>query len=99
MANQIAQTILAQLGGNRFMAMTGAKNLVASGNSLRFNLGKGAKGGANLCTVRLDANDTYTVEIAKYRSLTVTKLDSRSDVYADSLRAVFTGMTGFYTIL
>ncbi len=97
MAKQIAQTILAQLGGKRFVIMTGAKNFVSGDNSLRFKLDRGATGGANLCTVRLDANDTYTVEIAKYRSLTVTKLASRSDVYAGSLRSVFTDMTGFST--
>ena len=34
----IAQTILQQLGGNAFVAMTGSRNLLDCGSSLRFNL-------------------------------------------------------------
>ncbi|MGZ2374935.1 hypothetical protein ACVI3U_002838 [Sinorhizobium medicae] len=30
MSNEIAQTILAQLGGSRLLAMTGAKNLLST---------------------------------------------------------------------
>lgn len=37
-----AQTILNQLGGNRFVAMTGAKNFVALENGIKFNIGKNA---------------------------------------------------------
>ena len=34
----IANTILEQLGGNKFIAMTGAKNFVSDGNTLRMTL-------------------------------------------------------------
>ena len=38
MSTTIATTILQQLGGSRFIAMTGAKNLVAEENALIFRL-------------------------------------------------------------
>ena len=57
---EIAQTILSQFGGHHFCVMTGAKNLVAIENGLRFNIGKnGSK--ANLVKVVLNGDDTYTM--------------------------------------
>lgn len=44
---EIATTILKQLGGNRFLAMTGAKHLAYGDNDLRFRLPK-AKDKINL---------------------------------------------------
>lgn len=91
----IASTILAQLGGNRFLAMTGAKNLTHTDRSLSFRLPSNfARDGINLVTVRLDPSDTYTVQFRKVRGLNVRDLDEVSDVYAENLRAVFTGRTG-----
>ena len=37
---QVAQTILQQLGGNKFVVMTGSKNFIAGENFLRMNLKK-----------------------------------------------------------
>lgn len=91
----IASTILAQLGGNRFTAMTGAKNLTTDGQSLSFRLPANfARDGVNLVTVRLDPSDTYTVQFRKVRGLNVRELGEVSDVYADNLRRVFTERTG-----
>ena len=38
-----AATILEQLGGNKFRAMTGAKNFLDGGSYLSFHLPRGAK--------------------------------------------------------
>ena len=38
-SQQVAKTILQQLGGNKFIAMTGAKNFGSSKNSLQFKIG------------------------------------------------------------
>ena len=54
-----AQIILAQLGGNRFLAMTGAKQLVDLGDGLQFSIGRGAKNKANKVVVRL-VGDLFT---------------------------------------
>lgn len=39
----IAETILQQLGGNKFVVMTGAKNFVALENGIKFNIGRNAR--------------------------------------------------------
>jgi hypothetical protein len=38
MTSQVANTILQQLGASRFLAMTGARNLVAGEDTLQFDL-------------------------------------------------------------
>ena len=97
---QIAQTILAQLGGNRFIAMTGAKNLVDIGNGLQFKLPANfAKSGINLVSVKLEPSDTYTVDFFKFRGLNLTPIESASHVFADELRGLFTATTGLDTSL
>jgi hypothetical protein len=96
----VAKTILAQLGGNRFLAMTGARDLTGGEKSLTFKIGRGAKRGINAVRVTLDASDTYTVEFIKIgRGWKVETVEEISLVYGDSLRAVFTEHTGFRTSL
>lgn len=57
----IATTILNQLGGNKFIAMTGAKNFIAVKDGIRFNIGKnGSK--ANMVQIVLKWDDTYTMQ-------------------------------------
>lgn len=96
---QIANTILAQLGGNRFTAMTGAKNLVGGASSLQFDIGRGATNKANKVRVTLGADDLYTVEFFHYRALNLRTISKREGVYADNLREVFTSETGMETSL
>lgn len=104
----VAQIILAQLGGSRFVAMTGAKNLIATGQdekqlgALSFRLPRGfAKNGINYVRVTLDFDDTYTVLFAKFntRSYEVKKVSEFSGVYNDMLRELFTSETGLHTSL
>lgn len=54
----VANTILEQLGGSKFLAMTGAKNLLADGNTLLMTLPKIAAV-QTACTSRL----TMTIPI------------------------------------
>ena len=63
---EIAQTILSQLGGAKFVAMTGAKQLVAIDKGLRFKIGRNASK-ANLVKVILRGDDTYTMQFWQYR--------------------------------
>ena len=60
----IAATILAQLGGSRFIAMTGAKNLVNHGSALTFKIGRNSSK-ANMVRVTLNSDDTYTVDFIR----------------------------------
>jgi hypothetical protein len=94
--HQVPSTILSQLGGNKFIAMTGAKNFVGSETDLTFSVP--AKG-INKIRIALDPSDTYTVEAFYIRGVNFTKKASVSDVYCDVLQGVFTKMTGLYTKL
>lgn len=97
MENTVATTILAQLGGNRFiMMMTGAKMLTSTPNSLGFRIGRNDKG-VNYVRVRLNAKDTYDVEFLSLQGLNSTVKAYREDIYADQLQEVFTRETGMYT--
>jgi len=100
MANVIAETILSQLGGNKFIAMTGAKDFVAGAEYLRFKLPRVYNGISHVC-ITLEIDDTYRVDFTKWhaRRLEHTCVANSVGVYADQLRAVFTNQTGLETQL
>lgn len=98
----IAETILSQLGGKRFIAMTGASMFLAlSEGGLQFSLPRGTHSGINKMQILLAPNDTYTVKALKcnYRKYTFEEIHVSENVYFDSLEDVFTRMTGLYTRL
>jgi hypothetical protein len=101
--SQIVNTILSQLGGNRFVVMTGAKNLTSDKNCLIFKLpSRFAKDGINAVRITLDPSDTYTMTFYKQGrapSFKVTVVAEHSDVYAEDLRRIFTDVTGLETSL
>jgi len=100
---QIATDILNQLGGNKFLAMTGAKNLVALENGLQFSF-KGSKIATN-CVIKLGdtflTSDLYTVEFWKINAKagTCTKVAEYEGIYNDMLQSLFTENTGLDTRL
>jgi len=100
----VATIILQQLGGNKFNAMTGAKNHVADGNALQFKLPSNfAKDGINFVKIRLMPDDTYKMEFSKFskkKYVWVTwVIKEYTDVYNDQLQALFTEATGLDTHL
>lgn len=103
MTHAVAQTILAQLGGSRFIAMTGAKNLVSGARALQFDLPRGAKNKANRVTVTHTDADDYTVAFYRYEAKTLTLHLLHGDVIpfvqAESLRSVFVDRTGLVVSL
>ncbi len=105
--NEVAKTILSQLGGNKFTTMTGAKNLLSlsdGSGGLSFKLpNKFAKNGINYVKIILNSNDLYDIEFGK---IIMKKYDykydvikSVNDVYADQLQEIFTDVTGLDTHL
>lgn len=108
---QIAETILSQLGGNRFVVMTGAKDIAFGPNGeLQFKIPTKK---INYVKIALDrGTDTYKMTFLKTLSTneickriqakrtdlidTVKEVDM---VYCDMLQEVFTSYTGLYTSL
>lgn len=108
----VAQTILNQLGGNRFVAMTGAKNFVALENGIKFSIGRNASK-ANTVKITLNGLDLYDIEFIKFtpfkisvnhKTCAVTTREEKTEIvktyndcYCDMLQEVFTSVTGLYT--
>ena len=105
---RVADIILEQLGGYRFMRMTGSHGFISDGNTLRMVLRKNASK-ANRLWITLDPDDTYTMRFFKY---TPTKWNNKTfsyspekikeikeikGVYCDQLQDIFTEATGLYT--
>ena len=96
----IAQTILQQIGGNRFAAMTGAKNFVSGSNMLQFDIGRGAANKASKVRITLDTSDTYSMEFFYVRGVVCkTCAGHTKGIYADQLQEAFTRITGLDTHL
>lgn len=95
---QIAQTILQQLNGNKFIAMTGAKNLSYGEKCLSFKIGRNA-GNYNHIKIVLNCLDLYDMHFIKIRKYKIIKDDVVKNVYNDMLQNVFTEQTGLYTSL
>lgn len=95
----IATTILEQLGGNKFLAMTGAKNLLAHESALSFKLPMKTRDGSNYVKITLTAMDDYQMEFLSVRGLSVKPKTVREGIFAESLRDVFTSVTGLRTSL
>lgn len=94
---EVAQTILQQLGGRKFIAMTGARNFLGDANSLSFRLPGGGgfcKDGINYVKITLDANDTYSMDFRKIRGSQVKSVDVFSGLYFDMLQETFARITG-----
>ncbi len=92
----ISETILQQLGGNKFIAMTGAKNFIGDKNTLRFTLPSRK---ANRVVITLNIMDTYDMIFYRVRGIDVKWREEVEGVYADQLQKVFTSRTGLFTQL
>lgn len=106
----IATTILEQLGGGRFLAMTGCHHLVDDGRTLRMSIPRNFSK-ANRLYITLDWDDTYTMRFFYYRSGWIStktgkevepktvEIKTVKGVYFDMLEEIFTSVTGMYTRL
>ena len=95
----VAKTILSQLGGNKFAAMTGAKNFVDCGDALSMRIGRN-KTSSNYLKVTLNSMDLYDMKFSRVspkggeRSIT-----EYNNIFNDQLGEVFEKHTGCYTKL
>lgn len=95
---EIAKTILQQLGGNKFLVMTGSKNLVSIDNGLQMHLTRNLIG-AKYLRIVLNGLDLYDIEFSKLKKDEVVILKRFENIYADQLKQIFTETTGLYTNL
>lgn len=97
---EVANTILKQLGGNKFIAMTGSKNFLGGENSLTMTLTRNAAK-AKYLKITLDPSDTYSMEFFSMKTKTFEKVTKENfeGVYCDQLQDIFTSVTGLYTHL
>lgn len=105
----VTSTILDQLGGNKFMVMTGASHPVKLENGIEFNLPR-AKNGANRFKIVLTRGDLYDITFSKSLPL---RMDLKSgelkgglkeievirSVFVSDLRSIFENRTGLLTSL
>ena len=88
---------LKQLGGNRFIAMTGAKNFAVGPKGMSFKIGRNSK---NVNYVRIDLKgDLYNMEFIQMRGGKMKVKSKEKGVYNDQLQKMFTKYTGMYTSL
>jgi len=108
----VAKEILAQLGGRKFLLMTGCKDLVGDEKSLRMRLARN-KSRANYLEITLGGDDLYTMRFYYFRKghykvlpeqgkvLEVPMVEKEikrvEGVYCDMLCSIFTDVTGLET--
>lgn len=91
----VATVILEQLGGKRFLVMTGARHLLARPSALSFRLPSNfARDGINHVHVELTALDLYDVTFSRYRGLDLIGQVKVNDIDCEQLRPIFTETTG-----
>lgn len=88
----IAEEIVKQLGGRRFIMMTGAYDFLTLDSGVRFKLLAGFnKQGISLVEVILEASDTYRVRFEAAEGRIVSEHEG---IYNNQLRELFTSETG-----
>jgi hypothetical protein len=97
----VAKTILEQMGGSRFVAMTGAKYLVGDQHSLRWKLARPVSKVTHVCVV-LQPDDTYRMimwQVGKGGDWSMRVIETFEHLHASDLQTTFTAFTGLETHL
>lgn len=95
----IAIEILKQLGGQRFIAMTGCYNFCCDDRTFMCHLRRN-KSGAQYLKITLNSMDLYDIvfsRINRKNELVIVK--ELNGYYDDMLQGMFTEVTGLYTHL
>lgn len=91
---QVAETILAQFGGNRALAMIGGK-VMYTDTSIVVDFKAHAKNRSTHVEIEyLYGRDLYTVTFWRVQGLDCTRISCYADMYADQLQEIFTRETG-----
>jgi len=95
------ETILSQLGGNKFIKMTGANKIASRDKDTTLSFWFKMCRKSNICLVHLNGKDLYDITFHQYsrKNLTTTKKQEYNDVYAENIRELFESYTGLRTSL
>lgn len=97
MSNNVAITILRQLGGAVMLSMMiGAKNFIAGNDHLSFKFSNKGAGKPNHIKVTLHPSDTYSVQFGRIWGLDFKVLETVEGVYCDNLKSIIEDRTGLY---
>ena len=96
MSKSQASELLKQLGGNKFISMTGAKNLTFSGLGLVMQIGKNSKGVTHV-RFKLSSKDLYDIDFLSIRGSNVKTKSKEKGVFVDQLGKIFKKNTGLKT--
>ena len=97
----VPQTIIRQLGGNKFIVMTGAHFLISSPLCLTFSLSsRTTRNKCNRVMITLiQDSDTYKVQFCKYHKFELKTITTIVGVHCSELQQIFTQETGLATSL
>jgi hypothetical protein len=95
-----AEDVLRQLGGRKFIVMTGSTGFIRDDKErqITFKIPK-AKKGINYIRIKLTAMDLYDMEFISVRGGNVKVIGHETGVYNDQLQSIFTKYTGLNTSL
>jgi len=91
MSLQVAKTILEQIGGNRFLVCTGAKDLFYTDDGLVFKLPRYRHTKINCVEISLNDKDLYNIRFSNWniRKFELTEISNFKDVFCEDLKNVF----------
>ena len=95
---KVAVEILRQLGGNRFIAMTGAKNFGCTNNSFVCQIPM-KKDRISHIKITLNALDTYDLEFISIYGSKYKLVSTFEGAYNDMLKDIIEDKTGLYLTL
>ncbi len=95
MDNHIAATILQQIGGKRFMVMTGSHDFINLGNGLRMSLSRN-KTSANRLEILYNMRFYRQSFSRKTFEVKIKDIKTYEGVYCDMLEDIFSDVTGMH---
>ncbi len=94
-SNSTATIILNQLGGRKFIIMTGASKLMGETNGLSFKLPRAfAKNNVNHVSIKLNQIDLYDITYSRIWGGKYKVIAKSENIYNDMLQVDFTDNTG-----
>lgn len=101
--NEIVSIMMQQLGGTKFLAITGSKpeykDISTSSPIICFKLTKNSSTCNYFKLQYMNGSDLYKLDFIKIRKENVDVLHTYDNIYGDQLQDIFTEVTGLHTTL